>query len=61
MGKDKGIAISANIKDTNEFKKLAKGIADLIHQIDLNDYEDSLGHQLKNNKAYLDLEELIKA
>ncbi|KEH91674.1 hypothetical protein Z962_p0050 (plasmid) [Clostridium botulinum C/D str. BKT12695] len=57
MEKNKG---SSN-KYNDEFKKLAKIIADLTKQIEMNDYKDSLGHSLKNNKAYLDLKELIKA
>jgi len=32
---------------------LADALADLVQQIDINDYRDGLGHPLHNNQAYL--------
>jgi hypothetical protein len=33
--------------------KLAQALRDLVQQIDINDYRDSLGHPAKNNLAFL--------
>lgn len=40
--------------------KFAENVAELVNQIKVNDYTDSLGHKLKNNKAYIDLVNLIE-
>lgn len=40
--------------------KFAESVAELINQIKVNDYIDSLGHKLKNTKSYIDLVNLIE-
>lgn len=48
-----------SIKDTKLFTELIDKPKDLIHQIEINDYKDSLGHELKMNKSYTDFKEFI--
>lgn len=40
--------------------KFAENVAELINQVKVNDYTDSLWHKLRNNKAYIDLVNLIE-
>jgi hypothetical protein len=40
-------------------QKLAAALRDLIRQIDLGDYRDSLDHKLRNNLAYLQAQAVV--
>lgn len=40
---------------------MEEAIAELISQIEHSDYKDSLGHEIKCNRAYIEIKELIEA
>lgn len=45
---------------TDQYDKLEDSIAELLVQIEKGNYKDNLGHELKNNKAYIDIKKLIE-
>ena len=51
--------VRANAKLIAAAPKLLKESMKLIQQIKMNDYVESNGHNIKNNKALLDLENAI--
>lgn len=53
--------VKIDITGTDKFKIFTKNVAELIKQIEINDYKDSKGHALKMNKAYIDLVGNIKS
>ena len=34
-------------------RRLAEALHDLIHQVDISEYRDELGHPMKNNMAFI--------
>lgn len=51
---------SKEVEAKKYITKFAENVAELVNQIKVNDYTDSLGHKLKNNKAYINLVNLIE-
>lgn len=41
-------------------QRLLQALTDLTHQIDINDYRDSLGHDAKRNAAYLRAQAVVR-
>ena len=56
MGK---LSINVKIQDAEEVKQVIISAIKLVEQIDINDYEDKLGHSMNMNKAYIDLKEAL--
>src|SRR5258708_4694956 len=40
-------------------QRLAAALRDLVHQIDISDYRDAIGHPLGNNIAYLKAQAVV--
>jgi hypothetical protein len=40
-------------------QRLAAALRDLVHQVDIGDYRDSLGHDLHNNIAFLKAQAVV--
>jgi hypothetical protein len=40
-------------------QRLAAALRDLVHQVDIGDYRDSLGHPLRNNMAFLKAQAIV--
>jgi hypothetical protein len=53
--------VRVDITGADKFKLFTKNVAELIKQIEINDYKDIKGHDLKMNKAYIDLIGNIKS
>lgn len=56
----KDLSIHVNIGGTEGLKDLIGKLKDLIEQIEINDYKDGLGHELKMNKDYVDFKEFME-
>lgn len=52
------LVVEVKTTEIEPVTKILKATSSLLQQIEINDYKDSLGHDIKNNKAYC---ELIKA
>ena len=51
--------VTINILDTEKFRELLSKLKFLVEQVEMNDYKDSNEHDLKMNKAYIDLKEFV--
>lgn len=52
--------MDANDHSAHE-QRLAAALRDLIEQIDISEYRDALGHQMKHNTAYLQAQVVVEA
>ena len=48
-----------NITDTEKFRELLSKLKALVEQVEMNDFKDSNEHDLKMNKAYIDLKKFV--
>ena len=51
--------VTINILDTEKFRDLLNRLKALVEQVEMNDYKDSNDHDLKMNKAYIDLKKFV--
>ncbi|MDB5468316.1 MAG: hypothetical protein JWQ46_3078 [Phenylobacterium sp.] len=42
-------------------QRLAAGLRELVHQVDISDYRDALGHPMRNNLAFLKAQAVVDA
>ena len=53
------MSVTVKVAEIDYFKHIGEKLGELLNQIEINDYKDSHGHDLKMNKAYCDLLEHI--
>ncbi len=52
------VEAKVDMKNLKEINLLLQKLLELIRQIEVNSFKDSLGHELKTNSAYVDLKEI---